>query len=111
MDKDCRQLALPLCAMNLCALTGVVGDVVATCRLSAIVLARACYASVAHSNPGPDVGSCHSQSIELATTQREGYALLAHFQGRRLELLDIGMPARNLVLVPHIRQKVLEGQS
>lgn len=58
MDKDCKLLALDHWLEGFYTLTCVVGDVVATCRLSAIVLAGAFHVSVAHSNPGPDVGFC-----------------------------------------------------
>lgn len=42
---------------------------------------------------------------------REIDLLLAHFQGGRLELLDIGMSARQSVFVQCNSKKVLEGQS
>lgn len=50
--------------------------------------------------------STHCQSIELTATLRK-HVLLAHFQGGRLELLDIGMSARESVFVA----KIEEGQS
>lgn len=62
MDKDCGLLTFNPKPSGFCALTCVVGDVVATCRLSAIVSFGAFHISVAHSNPDPDVGS-YAQSV------------------------------------------------
>lgn len=56
MDKDCRPSVYNIGLEDSHALTCVVGDVVAACISSAIVLAGAFHVSVAHSNPGPDVG-------------------------------------------------------
>ena len=81
MDKDCRPSVYNCELDGSCALTCIVGDVVATCGLSAVVLAGAFHVSVAHSNPGPDVGFC-PVSVHRAhhPIVRDVNLLLAHFQ-------------------------------
>ena len=59
---------------------------------------------IAHSNPGPDVGSCALSVNRAHHHSARGYILLAHFQGGRLELLDIGMPLRRSALLEKDRR-------